>query len=123
MTPVIWIAAACCLLMTVLHVASILVPMVRSRPGPHRHPPASAPAVSLIRPVCGIDNFAQDTLCSAFALDYPNYKIIHCVAHATDPVVPLVRRLIAEHPSVPARLLVGDERISDNPKLNNLAKG
>ena len=35
----------------------------------------------------------------------------------------LVRSLIAEHPHVPARLLIGDERISANPKLNNVLKG
>src|SRR5213076_3364150 len=31
--------------------------------------------------------------------------------------------LIAEHPAVRAKLLVGDERISANPKLNNCLKG
>jgi ceramide glucosyltransferase len=35
----------------------------------------------------------------------------------------LVERLIAAHPQIPARLLVGDDRISDNPKLNNIVKG
>ena len=38
-------------------------------------------------------------------------------------MVPVVRKLIAEHPRVPARLLVGDDRISTNPKLNNCVKG
>ena len=37
--------------------------------------------------------------------------------------MPLVRRLIATHPRVPARLLIGNETISDNPKLNNVCKG
>jgi ceramide glucosyltransferase len=45
------------------------------------------------------------------------------VANAKDPVVPLVQRLIAAHPGVPAQLLIGDHRISQNPKLNNLCKG
>ena len=31
--------------------------------------------------------------------------------------------LIAEHPNVSARLLIGNERVSDNPKLNNMVKG
>jgi ceramide glucosyltransferase len=48
---------------------------------------------------------------------------VFCVALAQDPVVPTVRRLMAAHPEVPARLLVGNEKISDNPKLNNLYKG
>ena len=42
---------------------------------------------------------------------------------ADDAVVPLVRRLIAAYPHVPARLLIGNETISDNPKLNNVYKG
>ena len=37
--------------------------------------------------------------------------------------MPLVQQLIAAHPAVPARLLIGDERPSYNPKLNNIVKG
>ncbi len=79
--------------------------------------------MSLVRPVCGMENSVEETLASAFALDYPRYEIIFCVASAQDPVLPTVRRLMAAHPAVPARLLVGNEKISDNPKLNNLNKG
>jgi len=79
--------------------------------------------VSIVRPVCGVDNFARETLGSTFGLDYPDYEIIFCVAHDDDPVVPLVRDLIASHPSDRARLLVGDDRVGPNPKLNNVVKG
>ncbi len=34
-----------------------------------------------------------------------------------------MQRLIAAHPAVAARLLIGDDRPSANPKLNNLVKG
>jgi ceramide glucosyltransferase len=77
----------------------------------------------VLRPVCGIEPFAEETLASSFRLAYPEYELIFCVARADDPVVPLVRQLIDAHPQVPARLLVGDERINANPKLNNLIKG
>jgi len=83
----------------------------------------AAPGVSIVRPVCGIENYGEDTLRSGFMLDYPNYEMLLCVAAANDPVVPLAQRLIAEHPEVPARLLVGNDPISDNPKLNNVCKG
>src|SRR4029077_1659425 len=85
--------------------------------------PAHAPAVSLVRPVCGIENHIEETLAAAFRLDYPRYEIVFCVASAQDPVVPTVRRLMAAHPGVASRLLVGNEKISDNPKLNNVCKG
>lgn len=85
--------------------------------------PAERPAVSLIRPVCGIDHAAEETLRTSFHLAYPNYEIIFCVADATDPVVPLVERLIATHPGRSARLLIGRDRYPFNPKLDNCAKG
>ena len=34
-----------------------------------------------------------------------------------------MRRAIAANPKVPARLLIGDDRVSGNPKLNNVVKG
>jgi ceramide glucosyltransferase len=124
MTILIWAAAAFCIFTTAIHLASTLAAIIRCRaPAAHlpaRHP---APGVSLVRPICGIENHVEETLASAFALDYPRYEIVLCVASAQDPIVPLARRLIAAHPGVPARLLVGNEKISDNPKLNNIYKG
>ncbi len=81
------------------------------------------PPVSLVRPLCGLDNYAADTLSSTFALDCQDYEILFCVASASDPVVPLVEQLIASHPGANARLLIGDDRVSANPKLNNVIKG
>src|SRR5262249_60445140 len=51
------------------------------------------------------------------------FELIFCVASGRDPVVPVVRNLIAAHPGVAAQLLVGDDRVSVNPKLNNCVKG
>jgi ceramide glucosyltransferase len=48
---------------------------------------------------------------------------LFCVASARDPVVPLIEAMMAQHAGVGARLLIGDDRISANPKLNNLLKG
>ncbi len=82
-----------------------------------------APPVSIVRPLCGIDPFLAETLASTFALDYPAYEIIFCLAHADDPAAAVARRLMAAHPDAPSRLLIGDDRPSANPKLNNCAKG
>jgi ceramide glucosyltransferase len=124
MTPLIWAAAILFCFTVGWHLASIAIAIARCRA--RSEPvaaPAGAPPVSVVRPVCGLDNFAEPTLRSGFELDYPDYELIFCAAHASDPVVPLVRRLIDEHPRVRARLLIGDERISANPKLNNCFKG
>ncbi|HLH50498.1 MAG TPA: glycosyltransferase, partial [Roseiarcus sp.] len=40
-----------------------------------------------------------------------------------DPAAALAQRLIAARPATPARLLIGEDRLSANPKLNNCVKG
>jgi len=125
MTAPILAAATFCIVTTALHVASIAIAIVRFRRSAPPEPLSAQefPPVSLVRPLCGIDNYAADTLRSTFALDYPRCEILFCVASARDPVVPLIESLMAQHPQAGARLLVGDERVSNNPKLNNALKG
>jgi ceramide glucosyltransferase len=124
MTVPILAAASFCIFATAIHVGSVVITCFRLR----RQTPAESryqelPGVSLVRPLCGVDNFAADTLRSTFQLAYPRYEILFCVASATDPVIPLVEALIAEHAAASAKLLIGDDRVSNNPKLNNVVKG
>lgn len=128
MTTLIFLAAGFCLLATVLHVSSITVATARMRKPKNAQQslpraPEHFEPVTILRPVCGIENFALETLASSFFLDHPRYELLFCVAHADDPVIPLIERLIAAYPHVAARLLMGNDCISANPKLNNLVKG
>lgn len=85
--------------------------------------PPDAPPVSIIRPLRGVEPFSLETLGATFALDYPDYEIIFCVQSPGDPIIPLVEKLISDHPGCEAKLLVGDDYVSVNPKLNNCVKG
>ncbi|MGC1776358.1 MAG: ceramide glucosyltransferase [Xanthobacteraceae bacterium] len=124
MTAPILAAAIFCIALTVVQLMSIAIAIGRFRASRPREPLSkSYPPVSLVRPLCGIDNYAADTLSSTFALDYPHYEILFCVASAKDAAVPLVKTLMAENPTHAARLLVGDDPVSANPKLNNVIKG
>ena len=107
-----------------LQLASVIAAIWQCKPRPRNlSVPDPAPAISIVRPLNGIEAFSQETLRSMFELDYPHYEIILCVQRANDPVVVLAERMIAAHPHVPARLLIGDDPISSNPKLNNCVKG
>ena len=115
---------AFCLLAIILHLFSIGLAATRVRM--RRRPmavPANAPPVTLVRPVCGIEAFSRETLGSSFNLDYPDYEVVFCCARDDDPVIAVVYRLIDAHPEIRARLLIGDDRVSLNPKLNNTVKG
>ena len=122
MTVLIRAAEAFCIIATALHFSSVIVVMRRvRRVGKPMHRVEAG--VSIIRPVCGVENFSEATLASAFRLAYPRYEILFCAADEADPVVPLVTRLIEAHPNISARLLIGNDRVSSNPKLNNVVKG
>jgi ceramide glucosyltransferase len=124
MTAAIIGAAAFAALALTLHLASIGAAILRCRPAARELPaPVHADAVSVVIPVCGLDNYAEETLRSAFRLDYPRYELLFCAARADDAALPVIRRLMADHPWIDARILIGDERISENPKLNNVFKG
>jgi ceramide glucosyltransferase len=124
MTSLGWLLVGYCLVATLLHVATSLIAAHRCRPRPRLlAAPANARTVTILRPVCGRDSHDEATLRSGFRLDYPDFELIFCCADADDPATVLVHRLMAEHPHVRARLLIGNHAISANPKLNNLVKG
>jgi ceramide glucosyltransferase len=107
-----------------VHALSAGLATSRCRAGkPAALPDSDPPPVSIVQPLCGVEPFSRETLASIFALDYPEYEILFCVADAADPIVPLVSGFIKANPRIPAQLLIGDDRVSANPKLNNVVKG
>lgn len=125
MDTIALVAAAFAAFATFVHVTTALIAAVRcSRvPAPAAPSDPRLPPVSIVRPLCGIDAHEPATLRSAFRLDHPDYEVILCVAKRNDPVIPLARAIMREHPHVSAQLLIGNDPISPNPKLNNIVKG
>ena len=101
----------------VLQTASCAIAAWRCRaPRSLTPPPPNAPRVTLVRTLCGVESHSVETLRSGFELDYPDFELLLCVALPSDPIIPVARRMIEAYPRVQARLLIGDERISANPK-------
>src|SRR5215813_10767543 len=123
MTATAWVLSTYCAIALFLHAASIAVVWVRSRRPARVSDAAPAHAVSIIRPVCGLDSVEEVTLASSFKLAWPETELLFCVASPADPAIPLLRRLIAAHRHQNARILIGDNRETANPKLNNVIKG
>ncbi len=74
--------------------------LVRRRPQP-----ASLPAISILKPVCGLDSELAGALDSHALQDYPEFEILFGVQSLDDPAVPVIRNLISAHPEVSIRLL------------------
>jgi len=81
-----------------------------------------APAVSLLKPVRGVDFGSYENFASFCTQEYAEYEILFGVADHADPAVPLIQRLIAEFPQRKIRLLVGSEELGTNRKVNKLAR-
>jgi ceramide glucosyltransferase len=79
------------------------------------------PPVTIFKPLKGLDEGLEENLRSFFALDYPVYQLLFGVADYDDPAIPVVRRLIEEHPDHDAQLVVGTPAFGLNPKVENLA--
>lgn len=78
--------------------------------------------VSILKPLKGIDPGLRENLATFFALKGEKIELIFSVADPNDPAASLVRELINAHPKIDAKLLVGDERVGMNPKVNNLVR-
>lgn len=118
-----WLLLAVGAVCLAFHLATVGLFLLRRRWPDRAAGLIGQPPISLLRPIKGSDPADAETLGSSFVQDYPAYEVILCVETDADPAAAVARRLIAAHPAVPARLLVGTSTLTGNPKLNNLAKG
>jgi ceramide glucosyltransferase len=77
-------------------------------------------AISILKPLAGLDDGLEENLRSFFEQDYPIFELLFAVRHEDDPAVSVVRRLISEYPSVSARLLLTGEPPYAHAKVYSL---
>ncbi|MFN3744386.1 MAG: ceramide glucosyltransferase [Hyphomicrobiaceae bacterium] len=123
MSAAVVAAAAFVLIATLVHLLSVGLVVLRCRRTAKPPPCDPGPGITLVRTIRDISALEAETLRSSFTLSHPNHEVLFCAASESDPAVDTVRRLMEEYPHVRARLLIGDDRISANPKLNNMLKG
>jgi len=75
--------------------------------------------LSVLKPLCGADDALESNLETFFVQRYPDYELVFGVEDGRDPAVRVVRRLMARHPSVHARVVAHGRR-GLNPKVANL---
>ena len=83
-----------------------------------RPPPLKRPEpISILKPLAGLDLGLEDNLRSFFTQSYPEFEILLAVRTEDDAAVPLARKLQAEYPAVPSRLILTGEPPYPNAKV------
>jgi ceramide glucosyltransferase len=79
------------------------------------------PPVSVLKPLCGLDDGAYENLASFCQQDYPSYQIIFGVQDSQDPSIGVVKQIIRDFPEQDICLVISDRVIGVNYKVCNLA--
>jgi ceramide glucosyltransferase len=83
-------------------------------------PAGAAPQVSILKPLCGVDPHAYESLRSHCRQDYPVFEIIFGVSDPNDGIVNIVQSVMREFPEIPMKLVECPEVLGTNLKISNL---
>lgn len=81
---------------------------------------AEPPAISVLKPLSGMDEGLEANLRSFFTQRHPQFELLFAVRDRGDPAVAVVEALRREFPAIPARLIVTGEPPYPNAKVFSL---
>src|SRR5258708_15587030 len=83
----------------------------------------TTPPISLLKPLCGLDEGLEENLRSFFAQDYPAFEVLFAVHRADDPAVALVEKIRNEYAGrVETRLLITGDSPVPNANAHSLKR-
>jgi ceramide glucosyltransferase len=81
----------------------------------------TAPAISVVKPLCGRDEGLEENLRSFFVQEYPDFEVLLAVHRESDPAIEIAEKVIREFSGkIRARLIVTGESPIPNAKAYSL---
>jgi ceramide glucosyltransferase len=91
----------------------------QSRQQPPRQPGGAPAGISILKPLCGVDDDLEANLAQFATLGYPRYEVVLGVKDTTDPAYEVARAAVKRWPEV-MRLELQQGEPGLNPKVNQL---
>src|SRR5262245_5630035 len=98
------ISSTCYLVLALCAARLYRTSALRQKPGP-----TELPAVSVLKPVYGMEPQLERNLESFFLQDYPDFEIIFGARYADDPALRIVKTLQEKYPGVRTRIVLCGE--------------
>lgn len=84
-------------------------------------PPSLLPAVTVLKPLCGVEPGLEENLRSFCEQTHPTFQILFGARSPDDPALIVARRVAARFPGRDIRVLAGAVPLGANQKVNTLA--
>ncbi len=83
-------------------------------------PSGFTPAVTIFKPICGMEQRMDENLRSFCEQDYPEYQIIFGLHGNNDDAIPVIQKIIEDYPQLDLEMIIDARLHGSNHKVSNL---